>query len=87
MTSCRRHFLSLILIKVLIPLWVLAPKVTASVVFTSFENFGGWPTMGTACLVGQLAASSAFIGVDSAAHMSEEVRLSHTIFECAKKKC
>lgn len=29
--------------------------------------------MGTACFVGQLAASSAFIGVDSAAHMSEEV--------------
>ena len=59
--------------QVLIPLWVLAPKVPAREVFTSFENFGGWPTMGAACLVGQLAASSAFIGADSAAHMSEEV--------------
>ncbi|KAF2724292.1 amino acid transporter [Polychaeton citri CBS 116435] len=57
----------------LIPLWVLAPKSSASEVFGDFQNYGGWSSIGTACIVGQLAASSAFVGVDSAAHMSEEV--------------
>lgn len=30
--------------------------------------------MGGACIVGQMAASAAFIGVDSAVHMAEEVK-------------
>lgn len=60
---------------VMIPLWVLAPKVNLNLVFGApgFENFGGWSSIGAACVVGQLAASSAFVGVDSAAHMAEEV--------------
>jgi amino acid transporter len=60
---------------VMVPLWVLAPKVPASEVFGSagFANYGGWNSIGTACVVGQLAASSALLGADSAAHMSEEV--------------
>ncbi|KAM0691452.1 hypothetical protein Q7P36_010223 [Cladosporium allicinum] len=57
-----------------IPAWVLAPKVSAAEVFGKFENWGGWPTMGGAVVLGQLASSSAFAGVDSAAHMAEEVR-------------
>jgi len=56
-----------------IPAWVLAPKVSAAEVFGGFENFGGWPTTGAAVVLGQLASSSAFAGVDSAAHMAEEV--------------
>lgn len=60
---------------VLIPLWVLAPKVPLSEVFGApgFADYGGWGSIGAACVVGQLAASSAFVGVDSAAHMAEEV--------------
>jgi choline transport protein len=60
---------------VLIPLWVLAPKVPLSEVFGApgFEDYGGWGSIGAACIIGQLAASSAFVGVDSAAHMAEEV--------------
>jgi choline transport protein len=42
-------------------------------VFGHFENWGGWPTMGAAVVLGQLASASAFAGVDSAAHMAEEV--------------
>ncbi|KAM0705250.1 hypothetical protein Q7P35_008040 [Cladosporium inversicolor] len=57
-----------------VPAWVLAPKVSAAEVFGHFENWGGWPTMGVAVVLGQLASSSAFAGVDSAAHMAEEVR-------------
>ena len=61
---------------VMIPLWVLAPKVPLSQVFGApgFADNGGWGSIGAACVVGQLAASSAFVGVDSAAHMAEEVR-------------
>ncbi|KAK3715111.1 hypothetical protein LTR37_007321 [Vermiconidia calcicola] len=59
---------------VMIPLWVLAPKVSAREVFTTFENFGEWPTIGTACIVGVLASAGAFIGADSAVHLSEEVK-------------
>jgi len=36
---------------VLIPLWVLAPMVSASDVFTSFLNGGEWSSVGAACLV------------------------------------
>ena len=57
-----------------IPLWVLAPKASSTAVWTDFSNFGGWSSTGAATIVGQLAAAGAFIGADSAAHMSEEVR-------------
>jgi choline transport protein len=49
-------------------------------VFTKFENFGGWPSMGAAVLLGQLASASAFVGVDSAAHMAEEVFISFYLY-------
>lgn len=61
---------------VLVPLWVLAPKVDSSLVFGSagFENWGGWPSMGAAVVVGQIAAGASLVGADAAAHMSEEVK-------------
>ena len=46
---------------IIIPLWALAPRASVSDVFGKFENFGGWSTMGGACVVGQMAASAAFI--------------------------
>lgn len=42
---------------ILIPLWVLAPKAPAKEVFTSFSNYGGWSSVGAACIVGQLTAT------------------------------
>ncbi|KAI5363499.1 Putative amino acid/polyamine transporter I [Septoria linicola] len=59
---------------IIVPLWVLAPKASAGEVFTQFSNFGGWPSIGTACLVGQLTAISAFAGSDAPAHLAEEVK-------------
>lgn len=44
-----------------IPLWVLAPRASTGDVFGKFENWGGWSSMGGACIVGQMAASAAFI--------------------------
>ena len=58
---------------VLIPLWVLAPEVSASEVFGKWNKFGGGPRLGTGVIVGQIAALGVFVGADSAAHMAEEV--------------
>ncbi|KAK6437770.1 hypothetical protein LTR95_006042 [Oleoguttula sp. CCFEE 5521] len=57
------HFLGFFAI--LIPLWVLAPKASASEVFGTFANYGGWTSTGAACIVGQLASSAAFIDVET----------------------
>lgn len=51
---------------VCIPLWVLAPMASAREVFTEFENNGGWPSIGVALIVGQIATVGAFVGADSA---------------------
>lgn len=57
---------------IIIPLWVIAPKASPSQVFGSFENFGGWSTIGTACFVGSITATGSFAGSDAAAHLAEE---------------
>ncbi|TLD24675.1 Amino acid/polyamine transporter I [Venturia nashicola] len=59
---------------ILIPLWVLAPKQSAVKVFTDFQDGGGWGSIGTACIVGQVSAISSFMGPDAGTHMSEEIR-------------
>lgn len=50
------------LFAVLIPLWVLAPKVSAVDALTTFENGGGWVSIPAACVVGILTPAGAFIG-------------------------
>ncbi|KAJ6442481.1 putative monooxygenase [Purpureocillium lavendulum] len=45
-----------------------------STVFTNFNNGGDWDNKGLAVLVGMLSPVFAFIGPDSATHMSEEIR-------------
>ncbi|KAF4219531.1 hypothetical protein CNMCM8980_009350 [Aspergillus fumigatiaffinis] len=63
---------------ILIPLWVLSPRLAASEVFGSIEDRGGWGNNGLACLVGLVGPIYALIvqfkGPDSAVHMSEEIR-------------
>jgi choline transport protein len=58
----------------IIPIWVNAPKATAKEVFTEFSNTGGWSSMGLAVLAGQLSGIYTQVGVDTAAHVSEEVK-------------
>ncbi|KAK2871600.1 hypothetical protein FQN49_003016 [Arthroderma sp. PD_2] len=58
----------------IIPIWVNAPRATSSQVWTGFEFKGGWPAAGLAVFVGQQTATFTQIGVDTAAHMSEEVK-------------
>ncbi|KAM0719022.1 hypothetical protein Q7P37_004927 [Cladosporium fusiforme] len=59
---------------IIVMFWVLAPRNTAEVVFTSFTNGGGWSSMGLALMVGQISAIYACICSDAAAHMSEEIK-------------
>lgn len=59
---------------VLIPLWVLAPRNSPEMVFTQFENLGGWPTQGLSFMVGLLTSVYGLLGADSAVHMAEEIR-------------
>ena len=55
---------------IVIPLWVLAPQKTpARVVFTEFQNNGGWPSLGLSCLIGITSPVFSLMGPDSAVHM------------------
>ncbi|TKA68966.1 hypothetical protein B0A55_06609 [Friedmanniomyces simplex] len=58
----------------IVPIWVSAPTATHSQVWTEFTSEGGWSTMGLSVLIGQLTGISQQVGLDTAAHMSEEVR-------------
>ncbi|KAK5720311.1 hypothetical protein LTR15_007585 [Elasticomyces elasticus] len=58
----------------IIPIWVNAPKATHRDVWLTFENNGGWSSLGLSALVGQLTGISGFAGLDACVHMSEEVQ-------------
>lgn len=58
---------------VAIPLWVLAPKNSATDVFTVFVNNSGYSNMGTAVLLNQVFSLYCILGSDTAVHISEEV--------------
>ncbi|KAG5927306.1 hypothetical protein E4U42_002365 [Claviceps africana] len=59
---------------VLAPVWVNAPRAESTQVWSGFENSGMWPSMSLAILIGQMPGITAQVGIDTAAHMSEEVR-------------
>ncbi|KAL8854448.1 MAG: hypothetical protein Q9221_000718 [Calogaya cf. arnoldii] len=56
-----------------ITLWTVAPRQSASVVFTQFTNKGGWSTMALSLMVGQISAIYGSACSDATAHMAEEV--------------
>lgn len=51
----------------------MAPKRDADFVFVETSNLTGWPNDGIAWLIGLLSTTYAFLGYDSAAHLSEEL--------------
>lgn len=54
------------------PFWVLgAPRTPARVVFTEFQNNGGWPNQGLAALIGLTGPVFSLIASDWAVHMGE----------------
>ncbi|KAK4546636.1 hypothetical protein LTR36_001853 [Oleoguttula mirabilis] len=60
-------------VAVVVVLWVLAPHAPIDQVLLNFTNEGGWSSMGTSLMVGQISAIAALGCSDAAAHMSEEV--------------
>lgn len=59
---------------VLVPLVYFAPHGTASNVFTTFLNEGGWPSQGLSFLVGFPAIAGSLLGADCSVHMAEEIQ-------------
>jgi choline transport protein len=53
----------------IIVLWAMAPRNSASAVFTEVVNNGGWSNTGTACLVAQVSVLYCNLGSDSAVHI------------------
>ncbi|KAK1979901.1 amino acid permease-domain-containing protein [Colletotrichum cereale] len=61
------------LLVILVVLGVMAPKNTASFVFTESVNSSGWETDGVSWLVGLISAVYPFLGYDAACHLAEEM--------------
>ena len=59
---------------VIIPLWVMADRSSATDNFTLFVDNMGWNNVPLSTFIGLVGAASCFVGVESGAHMSEEVR-------------
>ncbi|CAI6096297.1 unnamed protein product [Clonostachys chloroleuca] len=58
---------------ILVVLGCMAPKNSASEVFTEFVNRSGWSSDGISWLVGLLSAVYPFLGYDAACHLAEEM--------------
>ena len=68
---------------ILIPLVHLAPHGSVTDVFNTFLNSGGYSTKTLAFFVGLFVSIFAFIGVDAAAHMAEEIQNASTVIPYA----
>jgi len=64
---------------ILIPLTYLAPHGSAKDVFANFTNAGGWSSDGLSFLIGLATSMFAFIGIDAASHMAEEIENASTV--------
>lgn len=61
-------------IPIIVSLWILAPKRSASEVFTGFaDNGGGWPSLATSVMVGQSPAMFLVLGNEAVVYLAEEV--------------
>lgn len=61
------------LLAILITLGVMAPKNSASFVFTEVSNSSGWSNDGISWLVGLLSSVYPLLGYDAACHLAEEM--------------
>lgn len=61
----------------LVPIWTTLPRVEHELVWTQFENRGGWSSMTLAILVGQMPGISAHVGLDA---VSSSQRQTHTYY-------
>lgn len=59
------------LFAVVVPLWILSPRSTATDALLTFTNGGGWPTTGLSAMIGLLAPMNSLLGFDCVVHMCE----------------
>ena len=67
----------------LVVLWVTSDHGSAKVVFTQFEDNGGWGNKGLSALIGITTPLWCFLGPDSGVHMSEELKDSSRVLPSA----
>lgn len=67
-------------IAIMAVLWTYSPHSSASFVFTTSLNEGGWPTQGLSYCVGFLGNVATFVGADASVHMAEESMCHLTTF-------
>ncbi|KAK5170950.1 uncharacterized protein LTR77_004094 [Saxophila tyrrhenica] len=72
-------FFILAFMATLVVLWVLAPRLTAAEVFTTFTKGEGWDSLGISLLVSQGAIMFLIVGSDATAHMAEETKNASTV--------
>ncbi|WPH02746.1 putative amino-acid permease [Acrodontium crateriforme] len=64
---------------ILVPLWVLSPRVSSQEVWTGFSD-GGWGSTGLSTLIGIVASVLPLLGADASVHMAEELQdAAHTL--------
>jgi choline transport protein len=61
-------------VAILVPLWVLSPRLDAKTVFTQFNNGGGWNNQFTSFVAGMAAGIGPLLGADASVHMAEELQ-------------
>ncbi|RMZ86388.1 hypothetical protein DV736_g6386, partial [Chaetothyriales sp. CBS 134916] len=66
------HFCGLF--AVVIPLWVLGPRAPAHETLLTFQNNGGWSSVGLSSMIGLTTPLSVLVGYDCSVHMSEEIQ-------------
>lgn len=69
------HLFGFVVVVVL--MWVMSPgQASGDSVWKEFTNAGEWPSMGLACLVGQLTPIFSWTGPDAATHMCKSNAIS-----------
>lgn len=69
------HIFGFVVVVVL--MWVMSPgQASGDSVWKEFTNSGEWPSMGLACLVGQLTPIFSWTGPDAATHMGKSNAIS-----------
>ena len=57
------------LFAVIVPLWILSPRATATEALLTFTNGGGWSTTGLSAMIGLLTPMGFLCRFDCAVHM------------------
>lgn len=61
------------ILAIIIPLWVMAPRASASDAILTFSNNGGWSSTGLSSMIGLTAPLSVLIGFDCSVHMCKSI--------------